>query len=130
MKDKSLLNVAGIIALVLGIVSCCTIVGALVGIPVIIGGNKLRSFSRMSDKEIYDQKENLLIWSIVLCILCTISGALGLVYYFGMDNTFNFDFGNSDATKFKNLERLNALYQSKAITKEEYEKEKERILNK
>lgn len=130
MKDKNLLNVAGIIALVVGILSCFTIVGAVAGIPAIIGGNKLRKFSQMSDAEIINEKENLLIWSIVLCILCTISGVLGLVFYFGIDNTFDLNLGSSNSAKYKDLEKLNNLYQSKAISKEEYEAEKARILGK
>lgn len=130
MKDKTLLNVAGIISLVLGILSCFTIVGALVGIPMIIGGNKLKKYSQMTDAEIYKEKDNLLVWSIVLCFLCTISGALGLVYYFSMDNSFNFNFGSKNSTKYSDLEKLNNLYQNKVITKEEFEKEKSRILNK
>lgn len=130
MKDKTLLNVAGIIALVLGVLSCFTIVGAIVGIPMIIGGNKFRKFSEMSDADIIKEKDSLLIWSIVLCLLCTISGALGLVYYFGIDNTFNINIGSKNATKYNDLEKLNNLYQNKVITKEEFEKEKARILNK
>ncbi len=130
MKDKTLLNVAGIISLVFGIISCFTIIGAIVGIPMIIGGNKFRKFSQMSDSDIAKEKDSLLIWSIVLCLLCTISGALGLVYYFGIDNTFNFNFSSKNSTKYSDLEKLNQLYQNKVITKEEFEKEKERILNK
>lgn len=130
MKDKSLLNVAGIISLIFGILSCFTIIGALAGIPMIIGGNKFRRFSQMTDVDIYKEKDSLLVWSIVLCFLCTLSGALGLVYYFGMDNSFNFDFGSKNSTKYSDLEKLNSLYQNKVITKEEFEKEKSRILNK
>ena len=130
MKDKTLLNVAGIIALVLGVLSCFTIIGAIVGIPVIIGGNKFRKLSQMSDEDIIKEKESLLIWSIVLCLLCTISGALGLVFYFGIDNTFDIKFSSKNSVKYNDLEKLNSLYQNKVITKEEFEKEKARILSK
>jgi len=41
MCDKALLKAAGIIAIVLGIISCLTIIGLLWGIPMIIGGYKL-----------------------------------------------------------------------------------------
>lgn len=130
MKDKTLLNVAGIIALVFGILSCFTIIGAILGIPMIIGGNKFRKFSQMSDEDIIKEKESLLVWSIVLCLICTISGALGLVYYFGIDNTFDIKFNSKNSVKYNDLEKLNSLYQNKVITKEEFEKEKARILSK
>ena len=61
MKDKSLLNIAGIIALVLGIIECITIVGAIVGVPSIIGGIKVRELSNLSDEEIAKSKDTLLV---------------------------------------------------------------------
>jgi len=61
MQNKNLLNIAGIIALVLGILSCLTIFGAIVGVPVIIGGNKLRKYSEMNDQQLMAEKDNILI---------------------------------------------------------------------
>ena len=39
--NKNLLKIAGIISIVLGIICCLTIFGAIVGVPLIIGGNKI-----------------------------------------------------------------------------------------
>ena len=89
MQNKSLLNVAGVIAIVLGILCCLTIFGAIIGVPVIIGGNKLRKYSEMPDQQLVAEKDNILIWAIVLCLFCTISGVLALIFYFGMDNVNN-----------------------------------------
>ena len=129
MKDKALLNVSGLIALILGIISCLTIVGAIIGVPMIIGGIKLRELSNLTEEEIIKQKETLLIWSIVLLIICTISGVLALIYYISLDNPNLFSSSNNN-NKYDELERINNLYKEKILTKEEYEKEKERILNK
>ena len=86
MKDKNLLNAAGIVAIVVGIIACLTMIGAIVGIPVIIGGVKIKELSTLSEEEIINRKETLLIWSIVLLLLCTISGVLSLLYYLGIEN--------------------------------------------
>ena len=130
MKDKKLLDVAGIIALVLGILSCLTIFGAVIGIPVIIGGIKLRDLSTLSDEEIANNKDTLLVWSIVFLFLCTVSGVLGLLYYVGIESPNLFNSSTSSDNKYTELEKLNKLYKDKVLTKEEFEAEKEKILNK
>ena len=126
--DKSILNVAGLISFVLGIICCCTIFGAIVGIPMIIGGNKLREISNMSDEDIVKNKETLLIWTIVLLLLCTISGILALIFYISLENPNGFNFKASNSKKYDDLEKLNQLYKDKVLTKEEFEEEKNRIL--
>ena len=125
--NKQLLNIAGIIALVLGILCCLTIFGAIVGIPMIIGGQKFREYSLLIDEELKKNKDTILIWTIVFLLICQISGIISLVFYFTMDDNNIF---SSKPDKYSELEKLNQLYKDKAITKEEYEKEKEKILNK
>ena len=130
--DKSLLNVAGIIAFVLGILCCCTIIGAIVGVPMIIGGNKLREYSNMSDEELRKNKDNFLVWTVVLLIICTIAGILALIVYIQLENPSVLNFNTSSRSnerRYSDLEKLNQLYKDKVLSKEEYEKEKERILN-
>lgn len=124
MKDKALLKAAGIVALVFGIIECLTIFGAIVGIPTIIGGNKLRSLSEMSENQIKNQKDTLLTWGIVMIFICTVSGVLSLIYYYGLEND-----NHTNYNKYDELEKLNNLYKDHALTKEEYEKEKDKILN-
>lgn len=129
--EKSLLNIAGIIAIVLGIICCITIVGAIIGIPMIIGGNKLREYSNMSDEEIIANKDTILIWTIVFLFINQISGIICLIFYLSIDNNiFSSKPSSSSNNKYDELEKLNKLYKDKVLTKEEFEKEKERILNK
>ena len=130
MKDKKLLEIGGIIALVIGIMACLTIVGAVIGIPVIIGGIKFRELSTLSDEDLENNKETILVWSIVFIFLCTVSGVLGLLYYVGMENPNLFSTSSSSNDKYSELEKLNKLYKDKVLTKEEFETEKEKILNK
>ena len=130
--DKSLLNVAGIIAFVFGIICCCTIIGAIVGVPMIIGGNKLREYSNMSDEELRKNKDNFLVWTIVLLIICTIAGVIALIVYIQLENPSILNSGFSSRNnerRYNDLEKLNQLYKDKVLSKEEFEKEKERILN-
>jgi predicted membrane protein len=125
--NKKLLDIAGLIAFILGILCCITIFGAIVGIPMIIGGQKFREYSLLSDEEVKKNKDNILIWTIVFLFICQISGIIGLVFYFTMDEN---NIISPKQDKYSELEKLNQLYKDKVITKEEFEKEKEKILNK
>ena len=126
--DRNLLNISGMVAFILGIVSCCTIVGIIVGIPMIIGGNKLREISKMNDEEIEKSMDTLLIWTIVLLFICPIAGILSIICYFTYKNPLTFGY-RSNSSKYDDLEKINKLYKDKVITKEEFEAEKSRILN-
>lgn len=130
--DKSLLKIAGIISFVLGIICCVTIFGAIVGIPMIIGGNKFKELSEKSDVEVYNQKDTILTWTIVFLFINQLSGILSLIFYLMMESSHNKDTNETYQTndKYSELEKLKKLYDDKALTKEKYEKEKEKILKK
>ena len=72
--NRTLLKVAGVISFVIGILCCITIVGAIVGVPLIIGGSKFNDYSKMNDEEIEANKDSILIWTIVFLFINQISG--------------------------------------------------------
>lgn len=128
--NKTLLNIAGIISLIFGIICTITIIGAIVGIPMIIGGNKLRELSNMDDSEIYKNKDTIIIWMVVFLFINQISAVLILIYYIMLETSMTSDNTKENTMdKYDELEKLNNLYKEKVLTKEEFEKEKERILN-
>lgn len=132
--DKSLLKISGIISIVIGFLFCITFFGAIVGIPLIIGGVKFKDYSSLSDEELMSHKDSIIIWTIVFLFINQISGILGLVFVV-TNNLFNVSQGNEtsytnfDNNKYESLEKLKKLYDDKVLTKEEYEKEKDKILN-
>lgn len=135
--DKTLLKISGIIAIVVGVLYCVTIVGAIVGVPLIIGGNKIKSYAEYTDEQIMDVKDSILIWAIVFLIFNQISGILLLIFYIdgldknrGKTTTVNTNKEVNIDGKYEELEKLKRLYDDKVLTKEEFEKEKDRILNK
>ncbi len=129
--NKSLLKISGIISIVLGIICCLTIFGAIVGVPLIIGGNKIKDMANLSDKELMTQKDTILIWMVVFLVFNQISGILLLIFYIDMDGSFSNTFNNTKSNnKYDELEKLKKLYDDKVLTKEEFETEKEKILNK
>ena len=134
--DKSLLKISGIIDIVVGILYCITIVGAIVGIPLIIGGNKIKSYADCTDEQVIDAKDSILVWTIVFLLFNQLSGILLLIFYIdcidknrGKSTTNTTKNVNTD-DKYEELEKLKKLYDEKVLTKEEFENEKNRILNK
>ena len=127
--DKTILKISGIVAIVFGIILSVTIIGLIAGVPMIIGGMKFNELSKSTEEEICKNKDTILIWSIVFLFICQLSGILGLIFYFSMSN-FSFSFNSNNSDKYDELEKLNKLYKDKVLTKEEYEMEKSRILNK
>ena len=133
--DKSLLKVSGVISIVVGVIYCLSIVGAIIGIPLIIGGIKIKDYASYSDIQIYESKYTILIWTIVFLLFNQISGILLLIFYIDnigktTTNNNNTNTNNTNSDKYEELEKIKKLYDEKILTKEEYENEKSRILNK
>lgn len=138
--DKSLLKISGIIAIVFGILACLTLVGAIVGVPLIIGGAKMKEYADYTDEQIIANKDKILIWTIVFLFFCQISGILLLIFYIdsigkyekgitGDNMNYQSNMNTNNNAKYEELEKVKKLYDEKILTKEEYEKEKARILN-
>lgn len=129
--EKTLLKVSGIIAIILGILYCFTIIGILWGIPLIIGGSTMIGYSNQSNKEIVEKKNSILCWSIFFLFFTLIGGILGLLFYFTMDDNkkiFNIN-SNSKSDYVDEIRKLDELRKSGIITEEEYEAKKKKILD-
>ena len=127
--NRTLLKVSGIFSIVIGIICCLTIIGCIVGIPMIIGGIKFNQYSKMNDDELSKSRDSVLVWSIVFLFINQISGVLGIVAFL-LDEPSIKNSLNISNNKYDELEKLKKLYDDKVLTKEEFESEKSRILNK
>lgn len=120
--NKVLLRISGIIALVLGITYCITIIGAIVGVPLIVGGSKMMGYSNLSDSEILDRKNSILGWSIFFLFVTVIGGVLGLIYYFSIEtNLFSNININTKPSYIQELRELDELRKQGLINEKEYE---------
>jgi uncharacterized membrane protein HdeD (DUF308 family) len=123
--EKSLLKISGIIAVVLGIFYSITIVMAIVGIPLIIGGSRMMGYANLSDSELRDKKDSILGWSIFFFFFTVIGGVLGLVFYLTMDNgAFS-----KKSDYMDEIRKLDDLRKQGIISNEEYEAKKKKILD-
>lgn len=71
MKDtvKTYFNVVRIVSLIFGILFCITIVGAILGIPMIIASNKFKDAYNMTDDELVKNRSSILGWGIFLAVV-------------------------------------------------------------
>ena len=123
--DKTVLKISGIIAIIVGIFWCFTIIGLLIGIILIIGGSTVMNYATMSDEEIKVVRSSLLGWSIFFLFFTVIAGVLGLIYYFFTDEKSYFK--KNDYTE--ELAKLDELRKKGIITDKEYEAKKKKILD-
>jgi phosphate/sulfate permease len=124
--EKSLLKISGIIATVLGIIYSVTIIGAIVGIPLIIGGSKMMGYANLSDSELNEKKDSILGWSIFFFFFTVIGGVLGLVFYLTMDSNI---FTAKKSNYIDELKKLDELRKQGIISDKEYEAKKKKILD-
>lgn len=124
--NKSLLLVARILSLISGIVYCISIVGIPLGVLNIIASNK---FAQAEKDEV--SRETVRNWSIYLIFTDLISGILGLVASESNKDENVFDNDSSakmSPTVEQRLNKLSRLYESGAISREEYEARRREII--
>lgn len=101
---RSLLKVAGIIAIIFGIGYCIgaifTIWGLILGAPLLIAGLYMTRAEGMTNKELQNHKISFTVWSIILLLLNIPSGIIGLIGVFSESEK---DIKN-DIKKYDNVE--------------------------
>lgn len=92
-------NVARILSLIFGIIFCITLIGAIIGIPMIIASKRFGEASNMTDELLVANRTSILGWGIFLAIVFspTIFGLiLLLMLTFMVDNYIkNIEQGNA-----------------------------------
>jgi phosphate/sulfate permease len=123
--EKALLKISGIIACIIGVFFCITIIGMIVGVPLIVGGSTMIGYSNLSDEEVMTKKSSILGWSIFFFFFTFIGGVLGIIFYFTMDNKV-FAKKNDYIDEIKKLDELR---KQGIISDAEYEAKKKKILD-
>ncbi len=93
-------TVERIVALVIGILLCITIFGAIIGVPLIIASNRFGEASKMTDEQLVQKRGNLLGWGVFTAIVFapTIIGLILLLCLTMMVDNYikNIELGNVD----------------------------------
>lgn len=139
MKNKNyiFLKISGVLGVVFGIIYCITIVGIIVGVPLIIGATKFFSLAKQTDEELQNQKDTVLVWGIVFTIIIFPLGALALIPSFNLDGQLYSSGGYKptkaeDKSKKSKAERINELFELKEkglIDENDFQIAKNKIIN-
>lgn len=137
-KNYAFLLLSGIFGMVIGIGACLTIIGAIIGIPLIIGASKYLAWAKISDEELIAEKDQLMIWGIVFTILMFPLGGIALIPPLTMDQNLTgktdqkeykpTDTTNEKKSKIDRLTELSELKQKGLIDENDYEAAKKKIL--
>ena len=144
MKNNqyAFLIISAILGLVTGILACLTLLGIVIGIPLIIGATKYFEWAKLSNDELAKQQNELMIWGVVFTILMFPIGAIALFPPLMMSqNNFNkteetskkeFQQTNATSSKKTKLERITELSELKEkglIDETDFEIAKKKILS-
>lgn len=89
-----------VITLIVGIIACITIIGAILGVPLIIASGKFRDASLMNDSDLVAHRGSLLGWAIFSAIVLTptILGMIAILVFAALTDTYikNIEQGNAE----------------------------------
>ncbi|MBQ9181110.1 MAG: hypothetical protein IJ134_00490 [Bacilli bacterium] len=83
--SKKYLKVAGIINIIFGSIFILSIIGFIIGVPLLINGILFEEYSRLDDEKLKTKKNNILVWSIVLLLFNVITAVIGFIAYEKID---------------------------------------------
>ena len=144
-KGSKLLKASGIMAIIIGTLSCIgimSIFSLFPGIALIFGGLEFMKFAEMTADDIMRNSTTIIIWIVVFFILGgIITGIVALVGYLDAKPEKNVNNGTTevngtinhldkDDILMEKLERLDKMHKDGLITDEEYNNLKNELLNK
>jgi MFS family permease len=127
--EKVLLKIAGIVAIIVGIGWCFTIIGIIIGIFLIVGGSTIMGYSNLPDDEVVSKKSSILGWSIFFLFFTVIGGILGILFYLTMDNKIFVSKNVGKNDYIDEIKKLDELRKQGIISDAEYEAKKKKILD-
>ncbi len=126
--NKTLLLVARITSLISGILWCLTIVFIPVGVLNIMASKKF-DLAEKGDPTV--TRDNVRNWSIYLLFTDMLSGILGLIAALGDENVVDVSssYTQTGTSVEERLNNLSRLYDSGAISRDEYDQRRTKILD-
>lgn len=144
-KGSTLFKASGIVAIVIGGISCMgfmAIFPLITGIALIFGGINFLKYADYTEEQILNEKTPIIIWIVVFFIFgMIITGVLSLVAYLNVTNANSSSVitvvkdNNSENenktvydSKIEKLEKLDNLRKQGLLTEEEYNSLKKELL--
>jgi len=135
-RNSSWFMASKIIGLVFGILFCITIIGAIAGVPLIIGALFFGKCQNMTNEDVLANRNTIMVWGIIFTIIMFPLGAIALVPMFNLEGQIDNFAGNTQHPKtddsydekIRKVEKLHKMKADGLITEGEFEAAKEEIL--
>jgi MFS family permease len=127
--EKVLLKIAGIVAIIVGIGWCFTIIGIIIGIFLIVGGSTIMGYSNLPDDEVVSKKSSILGWSIFFLFFTVIGGILGILFYLTMDSKIFVSKNVGKNDYIDEIKKLDELRKQGIKSDAKYEAKKKKIVD-
>lgn len=136
--NSLLFKITRVITLIVGIIACITLFGAIIGIPLIIASVFYKNLVEMTDDEVAQEADKILIWGVVLAIIIFPLGLIPLIAAFNLNGQLfggNQEFKKtqtvetSSGDKVEKIKKLYELKEQGIIDEEEFKMAKAKILS-
>lgn len=97
--NRNLLRTIGILNIVFGIIFAFTIIGSIIGIPLIVSGALYLEYASLSDNELITKRNSIKVWSIIFIFINIASAILSFLSLNDMDKYIQKN--NYDPSAFK-----------------------------
>lgn len=141
-KSSDWFKISGVLAMIFGIIACITIVGALIGVPLLFASINFFKFDKLNDQELYEQKSNVILWGVIFSIFCFPLGLISLIPLFSIDGAVknikdnvvekieNISNPKSKVDeKIEKIKELNELKEKGIIDEKDFQLAKEKLIN-
>ncbi|MDD4275815.1 MAG: DUF5362 family protein [Clostridia bacterium] len=137
-KNYTWLMLVAILGYIIGVIACVTIIGLIIGIPMIIGANRYAYWAKMSDEALQNEAQSMFGWTIFFCIFAFPFGLVALIPYLNLDadkidtvENVKYTVSNKDPMqdKIDKIEKLAALKEKGLIDEDDFKVAKAKILS-
>ena len=137
-KNYTWLMLVAILGYIIGVIACITIIGLIIGIPMIMGANRYAYWAKMSNEALQNEVQSMFGWTIFFCIFAFPLGLVALIPYLNLDadrssgtvENVKYTVSNNDAMqeKIDKIEKLAALKAKGLIDEDDFKAAKAKIL--
>ncbi|MCK9575942.1 MAG: SHOCT domain-containing protein [Clostridia bacterium] len=137
-KNYTWLMLVAILGYIIGVIACVTVIGLIIGIPMIIGANRYAYWAKMSDEALQNEAQSMFGWTIFFCIFAFPFGLVALIPYLNLDadkidtvENVKYTVSKKDPMqeKIDKIEKLAALKEKGLIDEDDFKVAKAKILS-
>lgn len=135
-KNETVFSILGVLGMIAGILFCITIVGAIIGIPIIIGANRYSKWAKQSDEQVFEERSDVSLWGVVYAIFIFPIGLIALIPVFNLKGQITNAIEGTKPEKdemdekIEKIKKLHEMKEKGIIDEEDFKTAKQKLLEK